>query len=216
MSGERVASGESIQLDLFSNVVQSWQKAKDALAGFRLDDAVREMSLYLETYPRDDDVRAHLAAATALVERLTRLHAEMGDEFRGLLALGAHVPNGELKQAWRRRVARDAEERFGEGCRIDGTPAGLYWLDSGDAAQAERSLRATLNAMPRLEPGRARILAYLGDAIFQREDAERAGKHYLSAFLTAPAQVDLARIDRNDIPSLARREEMPDDIDGDW
>lgn len=216
MSGERVASGEPVQLELVFGEILNRERAFTALTDFRLDDAVGHLSLYLETYPRDDDVRARLAAAKALAERLARLHAEIGDEFRALLALGKHVPTGKLKEAWHRRVARDAEERFGERCRIDGTPAGLHWLDGGETERAAQSLRATLDAMPRTDPDRARILAYLGGVFDKGEDDERAGKYYLSAFLTAPAEVDLARVARNDIRSLARREQMPEDISGDW
>ncbi|MCC6156961.1 MAG: hypothetical protein IT350_02845 [Deltaproteobacteria bacterium] len=216
MSGERVAAGEQGQLDLFSGAVQRRRLAEDALDEFRLDDAVRELPLHLETYPRDEDMRARLVAATALAERLARLRSETADDFRALLALGEYVARNDLKKAWHRRVARDAEVRFGEGCRIDGTPAGLHWLDGGDAKQAAQSLRATLDATPRTDPDRVRILAHLGDAIHLGGDGERAGACYLAAFLTDPTDVDTARIANVDIIRLARREQMPDDIVGDW
>ncbi|MCL4234561.1 MAG: hypothetical protein KJ042_08585 [Deltaproteobacteria bacterium] len=113
-------------------------------------------------------------------------------------------------------MARDAEARFREGCRIDGMPAGLHWLDGGDAVQAAQSLRATLDATPHTSPDRARILAYLGDAFDEGKDAGRAGAHYLSAFLVDPAAVDTTRMANKGILHLVCRDRMPNDIDGDW
>jgi tetratricopeptide (TPR) repeat protein len=67
---------------------------------------------------------------------------------------------------------------------------GFLFLQLGEAAQAEHSLRPLLNNLPE----KGRLHRYLGDALWQQGKEDAALASYLTALLLSPATIDAASI----------------------
>ncbi len=199
------------QLDLFDDRTMWRERARRALREFDLAEAKLQLETYLAHWPDDAEARQLLAAVAALFQRLVALKTEMGDPVAALLRLGDDLRDFNLT-GWHRRLAAEAEQRYGAGCDIAGTPAGLHWLAAGEPERAAQSLRDSLRAAPE----DARLLAYLGDALFVGHDVEAARDCYLRAFLLDPAAIDLPRLADPAVRDLPAAAEVDYEICGDF
>jgi tetratricopeptide (TPR) repeat protein len=208
---ENMPENDPRQLDLFEERTLRMMRGRRAFEAFDLREAKREFESCLALYPGDSDARASLAAVDFLIKRLALFEAETGSFLAALGRLGSELREADRK-GWRRRLAEEAERRYGSGCEVDGKPSGLLWLAAGELVEAERSLRDSLQAAP----DDARLLAYLGDALFLKDDVHAARASYLQAFLLDPAAVDLSHVKDPEVAVLPSVVENEYEIYGDF
>jgi tetratricopeptide (TPR) repeat protein len=198
------------QLDLFDGRSLCVAGASRALCAFELDAACDDLQRLASRYPQDGNIASSLALAGRLRDTHRRALQQNPDPLSALATLEPELPP-HLETGWHRRMAAEAERLLGEGCTVGDVPAGLHWLSAGDAASAERSLRATLGRRP--EDGRAR--GYLGDALFAQGQVERARREYARAFAEAPREMDLGLLLDPEVRSLPEIARLELEVEGD-
>ena len=182
------ATGRNVQqLDLFTDRGMGYAAARLALLSFDLATAERALREHLQRYPRDDAANRDLNLVTLLVQRLTE--SPTGDELNELLRLRADLPE-DLLPCWHRRIAEYAEDKYGAGATVGGSPVGLHWRSANEPTKALASLQATLEQ----SPDDARVRAYFADVLYSVGRVEAARGEYLRAFVDGPTEVVCASL----------------------
>jgi tetratricopeptide (TPR) repeat protein len=94
----------------------------------------------------------------------------------------------------------------------DATPVGLIYLLAGRSDAAMTSLQNLIAA----EPENARAYGYLGDAYLLRGDVRTGRLCYREAFVIAPGQVDLIRLQDEELKKRLAEEEQDESSNGDF
>jgi tetratricopeptide (TPR) repeat protein len=181
------------QLGLFEDRTVRLQRARRLLLeSLDLEGARDELAEHLRAGP-DRDAEA-LVALVAELEEALECHQ---DELAALLQIELVVPDW-LRAGWHRRLAMEAEQRDGAGCRIGDKTSGWHHLRAGDLREAARSLGATLAR----DPGDARSRAYLGDAYHRQGERVSARREYRRALVEGPRAVDWSAVAAPDVAAL--------------
>jgi len=175
------------QMDLFGDRWQRATAAHKALERFDLEAAVEALREAVSLYPGDATLleRANIVAKVAAALRSARRKTK---SMAWALALIEPKIPAFLADDWHRRLAEVMEEEAGAGAILEGISAGFHWLEAGDPARAEQSLRATLDR----EPSNCRARGHLGDALFQQGRVHEARLAYRDALSMEPADVAIA------------------------
>jgi tetratricopeptide (TPR) repeat protein len=146
------------------------------------------------------------------VERLYQVWLEFEDTF-------AHPwKRGSIEEQLQVRYFSRLSDALAAGVNLkllalsDGSPVGLIYLLAGRSDAAIASLQNLIAA----EPENARAYGYLGDAYLLRGDVRTGRLCYREAFVIAPGQVDLIRLQDEELKKRLAEEEQDESSNGDF
>lgn len=217
------------QLSLFDDKLVIINKGKDKLLKLNFKEAKEEFLRFRSVYPDSASLNYEIKIADFFINKLVSIREDMSliqkiEEFYSLWEefetyieeIGYN--NKSLIETFRKAYFKELTEKI-ENQELDGSlffkegiPVGFVCLLGGNYTTAIKLLQEALLK----RPNNAKGYGYLGDSYFLLGDLDLARICYREAFSIDPYQIDLKRLQDQEIHELIKRIGKKNDFSLDW
>jgi tetratricopeptide (TPR) repeat protein len=217
------------QLSLFDDKVVIINKGKDKLLKLNFKEAKEEFLRYRSIYPDSASVNYEIKIADFFINKPVSIREDMSliqrvevfyslwEEFETYIEeIGYNNKSliETLRKSYFKELTEKIEKKDLDGSLFfkEGIPVGLVCLLGGDYTTAIKLLQEALLK----HPNNARAYGYLGDSYFLLGDLDLARICYREAFSIDPYEIDLKRLQDQEIHELIERVGEKNDFPLDW